>query len=172
MNSFGKTTCLAFIATQIAIAACSAQEQTPVVKEQTPVVQSPDSKIKTIDWLLGTWVSKSEKRNVTERWIRVNETLITGASVFSTNVGNRKTTEESLLLAEMSGDVFYLAKPQQNEFPTPFKLVESSSNHAIFENQRHDFPKQLEYRLAEKNRLNVKVSNEERSFVISFEKQE
>jgi hypothetical protein len=76
-----------------------------------------------------------------------------------------------LLLAEMAGDVYYIAKVKSNPYPVPFKLVDSSAQHAVFENPDHDFPKRLEYRRTEQGGLNVRVSDGgSKSFVIAFTK--
>ena len=53
---------------------------------------------------------------------------------------------EALLLLRMGADIFYIARPRQNEFPIGFRLVSQTDIEAVFENATHDFPQRITYR--------------------------
>ena len=53
---------------------------------------------------------------------------------------------EALLLVRMGADIFYIARPRQNAFPTGFRMVSQSDTEATFENATHDFPQRITYR--------------------------
>jgi hypothetical protein len=50
----------------------------------------------------------------------------------------------------------YLASPQGKP-ATPFRLVESAKNRAVFANPAHDFPERILYWLADDGRLHAKI---------------
>ena len=73
----------------------------------------------------------------------------------------------------MDNEIFYLAKPEQNDFPVAFKLTQCSSKNAVFENSTHDFPRKLDYQLGANNKMSVIVSGEiGNSFKINFIKRD
>jgi hypothetical protein len=127
--------------------------------------------IESIRWLLGDWSQVTEQSTTSESWTDIGNGVFKGEGTVTSNVDGQVGSRESLLLVEMGGEVFYMAKVKHNDFPVPFKLTASSANHVIFENSSHDFPKRLEYRLEENAELIVTVSDgAKRSFVIRFSK--
>lgn len=50
---------------------------------------------------------------------------------------------ESLVLAEMRGEIFYLAKVAENCWPVAFRLASLAGRRAVFENPEHDFPQRV-----------------------------
>ncbi len=120
-------------------------------------------------WMLGNWISAGEKSTTRESWKEVGANAFQGTGNVTSKKDDNVLQSEALLLVEMSGEVFYLAKVKENQYPVPFKLTASSANHAVFENPTHDFPKKLEYRLTGKSKLSVTVSDgAARSFTIPF----
>ena len=73
--------------------------------------------------------------------------------------GKRKSVE-TLRLLEMSGEIFYVAKVSDNEFPTAFKLTECNTSRFVFENTKHNFPKKLIYDFRTQNNLLVSVTGD------------
>ncbi|WP_323846106.1 DUF6265 family protein [Microbulbifer magnicolonia] len=107
-------------------------------------------------WLLGHWTATDGGKRMTERWQRVSAQTFEG--IGSSQGADADTDLELLRLAEMSGEIFYLAKVSHNELPVAFKLTDCSGSAAVFENPAHDFPRRLEYRLMAAGRLQVLVS--------------
>ena len=135
--------------------------------EQAEDVRSLDS----IRWILGDWMQKGPQTTARETWSALHADVFQGKGLTTNSVSGKKLGSESLLLAEMSGAVYYFAKVKQNKYPIPFQLTPCSKKHAIFENPGHDFPKKLEYRLVAKDALDVKVSDGgTQSFTIHFKR--
>jgi len=99
-------------------------------------------------WLQGEW--RTEDGRAHESWSILSQSTWEGAA----RVGS---SEESLRLLAMEGEVFYLAKVAHNELPTVFRMVECGERRAAFANPAHDFPKRLIYELHEDGRLTVDV---------------
>jgi hypothetical protein len=53
---------------------------------------------------------------------------------------------EALLVVEMAGEVYYIPKPRENEYPVAFKLISATDSVFVFENTSHDFPQRITYR--------------------------
>jgi hypothetical protein len=135
--------------------------------------QQETAGIKQIRWLLGTWARKSGNRIHTERWQELSPETFRGQGVTESVSSGSKTTQEHLLLTAMGEEVFYIAKPGQNELPVSFKLVSASSSVAIFENLQHDFPKRIKYELLDRQHLKVTVDDtQSKSMIFEFQRAE
>ncbi|HIG39775.1 MAG TPA: hypothetical protein EYQ14_04450 [Gammaproteobacteria bacterium] len=130
--------------------------------------QSCDS-LDSVQWLPGDWTNDDGENIVTESWKRISPLTFEGSGETRSRTSNELQTGESLRLVEMAGEVFYVAKVDHNNRPVAFKLIQCSATSAAFENSDHDFPKKLEYRLNNKNELNVRVSDgKDKGFEISY----
>ncbi len=124
-----------------------------------------------IRWILGDWVQTGGQTTTRETWIEIDRIVFKGAGITTDSATGAKQSEESLLLTEMSGRIYFFAKVDHNKYPVPFELTSSSATEAVFENADHDFPKKFEYRLDEMDALNVIVSDGgARSFTIGFKR--
>lgn len=125
----------------------------------------------TIRWILGDWVQSGGQTTTRETWIELDRNVFKGTGITFDSATGAKQSEESLLLTEMSGRIYFFAKVDHNKYPVPFELTSSSATQAIFENADHDFPKKFEYRLVEMDVLDVIVSDGgARSFTVGFKK--
>jgi hypothetical protein len=52
---------------------------------------------------------------------------------------------ESLLLVEMAGELFYIPKVAENEYPVPFRRTSMKPGRVVFANPTHDFPQEIIY---------------------------
>ncbi len=143
-----------------------------IVIECSPNVRADENQsLDTIRWVLGDWTCTTDKEIASESWNESGEGIFRGRGQIASKSDSQIRSRESLLLVEMSGEVFYIAKVKENESPVSFRLTVSSSSHAVFENMKHDFPKRLEYRLEGNSELKVTVSDgDKRSFVLHFSK--
>jgi Domain of unknown function (DUF6265) len=125
--------------------------------------------IHSVQWLLGHWVADDGGKITTEWWKEVSPLTFEGMSETRTEASNQLLRSESLRLVEMSGEVFYLPKVEENDLPVAFKLTQCSGSSAVFENFTHDFPNKLEYHLDRDNTLTVTVSDgKDKGFTINF----
>lgn len=129
--------------------------------------------LEALNWLIGQWVRESDTRMVSERWSEVSGSVFAGTGTSIDRQTGKETLNETLLIVEMQGDIFYLAKTRANSLPVPFRLVSLDANHAIFENLNHDFPKRLHYQLVDEHSLTVDVSDAgERGFRIQYHRKD
>ncbi|MEZ4650880.1 MAG: DUF6265 family protein [Candidatus Eisenbacteria bacterium] len=96
-----------------------------------------------LGWLEGDWVRQTKRGLATESWTRVSANTMEGVAFVS--VGEEIHVTEYLRLERLGEEVFYVAKPRENPFPTPFLLRECDEEHAVFENLNHDFPQRIIY---------------------------
>ncbi len=133
--------------------------------------QTCDS-IEGLKLLEGNWQDKDQNQTITETWRRVTETTFEGVGKTLDPEGNILSSE-SLRIVAMSGEIFYIAKVAQNEYPTSFKLTGCDQNNFEFENPEHDFPKKITYEFKSPDTLFVTVNDSNgNGFEINFSKQE
>jgi hypothetical protein len=129
----------------------------------------PCNSIQSIDWMLGHWVADDGESITIEHWKKASPRSFEGYGESREKRSNERQHSESLRLVEMANELFYLAKPEQNDFPVAFKLTQCSKTNAVFENATHDFPKKLDYQLGLNKKMTVTVSGEKgKSFEINF----
>lgn len=112
---------------------------------------SGDSKVESrsanaidqLRWLTGSWMRKSSRGRVHEKWTLLSDRTFEGRSWRL--VDGSETPIESLLLVEMEDEVFYIAKVAENPYPVPFRLTALVDGRAVFENPDHDFPTKIVY---------------------------
>lgn len=127
--------------------------------------------LNSLQWLLGDWVADNGETVTLESWKQVSDKTFEGFGETNVKSANVRQSSELLRLVELNNEVFYIAKPNQNEFPTAFKLMACSSKLVIFENPKHDFPTKLIYELTDVNSLRVIVSGRNgKSFTIEYNK--
>jgi hypothetical protein len=113
--------------------------------------------LKEIDWIFGSWKSTNQDSTITENWHQVSDETFEG--VGKTYVKGKLKSSESLRIVEMSAAFFYIAKVDHNLLPVAFKLIKCTDENIVFENLTHDFPKRIEYKHTEKNKMLVVVSD-------------
>lgn len=104
-------------------------------------LQSPG--LGDLDWLEGEWERPVRGGIAIERWVRTAAGL-TGEAVVVRDGRERQT--EALLLVEMGGELFYIAKPPENPYPVAFRRISAADGSFVFENPTHDFPQRIIYR--------------------------
>jgi hypothetical protein len=125
--------------------------------------------LEPLRWLLGSWVADSGKRIVTETWTEASPTTFEGDGVTLERSDGSVVDGETLRLVVMGDGVFYVAKVAHNDYPVAFRLTTCQAERLVFENPAHDFPRRLEYRRVDGDRLEVNVSDgAERGFRLDF----
>ena len=125
--------------------------------------------LRSLHWLLENWIAEDAVRFTEETWTQVSPHTFEGSGAIINKSSNERHISERLRIVEMSGEIFYIAKPIQNEFPTAFKLTQCSEGTVVFENTSHEFPKLLKYDRVGNDSLVVHVSDgESNGFSLHF----
>lgn len=125
--------------------------------------------VESLTWLVGNWNSENNKLKINESWKRVNTKILEGIGQTYSIKKNKIVSSETLLLVEMSGEVFYVAKVANNDLPVAFKLTSCTDKTVTFENSLHDFPKKISYQLKKDKNITVFVSGDKgKGFSIEF----
>ena len=113
--------------------------------------------LEELDWIIGKWKRESRRGVVHEAWQRLSDRTVEGDSWIVSGSDGKKYPLESLLLVEMAGEVFYIPKVAENEYPVPFRLTSVESGRVVFENPTHDFPQKIIYQRTDHNKLKVTI---------------
>jgi hypothetical protein len=114
-------------------------------------------RIEQLAWLAGTWRHETARMTFEETWKKVGDSLLQGESITISRSDGKTIASEALILAEMGGEIFYIAKPAQNPMPVAFRLVRFEKGSVAFENAEHDFPTTIAYSLNQDGSLDAKV---------------
>jgi hypothetical protein len=108
-----------------------------------------------LDFLVGTW--KRDNKEQFEVWEKNNSSNLKGYSYRIKD--NQKTITETLLIKKIGDQFVYEATvPDQNEGRTvQFILNTETDSLFSFENDKHDFPKKIQYKRINDNQLKVIV---------------
>jgi hypothetical protein len=140
---FQKTTLILLL---LAIVSCKDKEATE------------KDKIKTANWLLGKWETKTADGVLSENWKQLNDSTFQGESFF---IKGKDTLHfESIVLQQKGEELIYNAtvKGQNEDKAVPFKLTLGNEKQLVFENPKHDYPKKIFYTLINKDSLVASIS--------------
>lgn len=117
------------------------------------------NEIKKLDWLLGTWETKTPKGSLYETWSRKSDTEFQAKSYYL----NKKDTImfEFVQLVEKDSKLHYIVsvKGQHDEQPVDFvSTPKSNSSSLVFENKENDFPQTITYKKIRKDSLFAEIS--------------
>ena len=108
-----------------------------VLLQATPPAPAPD-----LSWLAGYWLDCSRGREASETWSDPRAGLMVGHTV---TVRNGRSGFESARIAPMKdGGLAYFAQPDGAP-ATPFRLIDSGPQRAVFANPDNDFPHRIIY---------------------------
>jgi hypothetical protein len=132
------------------------------------------TKLTDLRWMLGTWQRETAKSFTYETWRQLSDRTFEGESFRVSKATGDTVFAESLLLAEMAGEIFYLPKVAENKYPVPFKLISFEKNKVVFENPGHDFPQRIIYVRNSDGAITVyaggRMNGEERQIEFQFQK--
>ncbi|MGB5102119.1 MAG: DUF6265 family protein [Steroidobacteraceae bacterium] len=128
-------------------------------------------RLEPASWLLGEWLAIDAGRTITESWRTVSPDTYEGYGETRSIADGKAIDAEVLRLVRMADAVFYVAKVAHNPYPVSFRLVDCPPQRLVFENPSHDFPRRLEYALADDGTLTVAVSDgADEGFTLRFER--
>ncbi|MEN5115210.1 MULTISPECIES: DUF6265 family protein [Brevundimonas] len=111
-----------------------------LLQTAAPATPAPD-----LSWLAGYWLDCSGGREASETWSDPRAGLIVGHSV---TVRNGRSGFESARIATLKdGGLAYFAQPGGAP-ATPFRLIDSGPQRAVFANPDNDFPHRIIYERA------------------------
>lgn len=114
-----------------------------------PVVQKSN-----FNWLVGIWSNNEDSVLSTEEWVKVNDSLYKGTgvsvfcgdTVFLEKIVIKREGQEVYFIPDVAGEI--------NKETSRFRLTsEIDGKNYIFENQDHDFPQKIVYRLINKDSI-------------------
>ncbi len=111
--------------------------------------------------LLGNWEGKIEGGEMTESWIKRNDSVFEGTAMF---IKGKDTLHfETSTLKQNMEDLIYSMKvvDQNNDLPISFRLTSADSTSLVFENPAHDFPKKIAYKFIGKDSVSITLSGAE-----------
>lgn len=113
------------------------------------------NKTTELTFLVGTW--KQENKELYEVWQQSSPHELKGYSYKMD--GNQKSVTETLTIRQIKGQVVYEATvPNQNEGKTiRFVLHRPADSLYSFENPVHDFPRKIQYKVLDADRVKVQV---------------
>ena len=95
-----------------------------------------------LSWMAGYWLDCSGGREASETWSDPRAGLLVGHTV---TVRNGRSGFESARIAPLTdGGLAYFAQPEGAP-ATPFRLVDSGPQRAVFANPDNDFPHRIIY---------------------------
>lgn len=114
------------------------------------LMQAPSSApAPDLSWMAGYWLDCSGGREASETWSDPRGDLIVGHTV---TVRNGRSSFEFARIGPVQeggpdGGLAYIAQPE-GAAPTPFRLIESGPQRAVFANPANDFPHRIIYQRA------------------------
>lgn len=103
---------------------------------------SPASSAPDLSWMAGYWLDCSGGREASETWSDPRAGLLVGHTVTVRN--GRSGFEFARIGPVPEGGLAYVAQPG-GAAPTPFHLIESGPQSAVFANPANDFPHRILY---------------------------
>lgn len=118
-------------------------------------ISCSEQKLNRVDFLAGTW--KNSEKGHYEVWEIDENNTLKGYSYTLKN--DEKVISEFLRIYKLGNSTVYEAKViNQNEGKAIlFTLNEEIKSTLSFENNNHDFPKKIQYKRIDKNKIEVKV---------------
>ncbi|PJJ09016.1 hypothetical protein CLU83_2332 [Flavobacterium sp. 1] len=110
-------------------------------------------KIKSANWLLGKWETKTDDGNLSESWKRINDSTFQAESFF---IKEKDTLHfETITLQQKGEELFYNAtvKGQNENKAVTFKMTIGTQKQLVFENPKHDYPQKITYTQINKDSL-------------------
>ena len=110
--------------------------------------QTAVSKIGDLKPMSGCWARRddSKKLLITEQWMTPAGTSILG---MGRTVTEGKTMDWEFMRIEVQADgLVFIAKPRGNQDETSFKMIRSTADDIVFENNEHDFPQRVIYKFS------------------------
>lgn len=127
------------------------------------IVETRDeNKMRSFNWLIGSWTMNTGRGAIMESWIQLNDSTIGGESIFIKNTGGTEQREK-LRFIYSNKEYFYCVVflGQNNNAEIKFRIISFADSGFVAENQQHDFPKRIIYKLINKDTIHAVVDDGE-----------
>lgn len=111
---------------------------------QSAMSQGKGLSIEALGWMSGCWEMNEAGKEVEEQWMTPSGQMMLG--VGRTTSQGKTVFFEFLQIVQSDTGTYYVARPRGTN-TTAFKLVKSTTNEAVFENLKHDFPQRIIYKM-------------------------
>jgi len=122
------------------------------------------------DWLIGSWERTNGKpgTQTIESWKKIDSKTYKAISVV---LKDKDTVyKEHCTIKKEGNDYYYIAEVPQNPNLTRFKIVEFTNESFKAVNPKHDFPKEITYKITG-NKIIASISGGDKQIDYNFEKQ-
>ncbi|KXH84361.1 DUF6265 family protein [Chryseobacterium kwangjuense] len=117
------------------------------------------NEIKKLEWLIGTWETKTPKGSMYETWTVKNNSEFQGKSYY---IKNKDTiVSESVRLLEKDKKLHYMVSVAKQHAGLPVDFVSKNNqdpSYIVFENPQNDFPQIITYKKINKDSLVAEIS--------------
>lgn len=117
-----------------------------------------DNNLKRAEWLIGSWVNKTQRGDIYETWSKLSAFEFSGKSYLL----REKDTIllETVQLLEAENSLFYvpIVKDQNGGLPVRFTAKAVSDAELVFQNLEHDFPQVISYTRINADSLVAEIS--------------
>ena len=109
--------------------------------------------------LQGKWIMRTGKGFIGEEWIKINDDYLQNRGYMIK--GKDTIITERVALTNTKEGIFYTStvEDQNNKQPIAFRLTAADDNTFVFENQQHDFPKRIVYKLITADSLHAWIDD-------------
>jgi hypothetical protein len=110
-------------------------------------VNSFAQKANELNWITGTWVLKTNRGDLVEKWLTINDSTFQGKSLMVKAPGD-SSVQETIELQWRNKAWAYVptAQGQNNNQPVAFPIIFLGREEFIAYNPKHDFPQRIAYR--------------------------
>ena len=118
-------------------------------------------KLEKMSWLVGEWENKMPEGNLTETWIKANDSTFTGKTLF---IKEKDTIHNEEIVLSQKGETLYYTPTvigQNNDEPIEFKMTNSTEKEFVFENPKHDYPQKIVYKKLNSTNLVATISGKQ-----------
>ena len=113
--------------------------------------------IEDLAFIAGSWETAGGKTTMDETWSHPSGGAMLGTGRVVS--GGKMKFFEFLRIETRAGRLVYVAQPGGGP-GTVFQLTKLEKGHAVFENEKHDFPKKITYRLDDEGGLTTRIEGD------------
>jgi hypothetical protein len=102
--------------------------------------------VRSLGWMSGHWINDTGKTQIEEMWSQPSGNSLVGWSRTVEN-GRLSFYEFMIIRRNAAGQLAFIAQPS-GQAGAEFPVTELREGYVAFENDSHDFPQKISYRLA------------------------
>ncbi len=127
---------------------------------------STQAQVSEFGWLIGSW--KQADKNIFEDW-QIEGSSLKGSS-YQIDSKAQRIYLEKIRLVKKEDSFFYVPEVAENNGEVYFKITSFSNTEFMAENQAHDFPKKIIYKLIDNTHLEASIQDDKKIITYTFQK--